>query len=149
MVSQHGAWPSESCTVNRSGPPHRPLEFTIHRVSLKYETCLTCQHRPGGLQWFAVHKRGLMMSRSPLWFLPLALVASFVPAAPVPGVDSPPFGSQIVWPENTSLATYADRLQSAGVKWARSELIWWGTCEQTPGVYQFNVGAWNCDNWIS
>lgn len=68
---------------------------------------------------------------------------------PQPGTDISPFGSQIVWPQDPSLATYANALQSAGVQWARSELIWWGLCEQQVGVYNFNVGAWNTDSWLS
>lgn len=66
-----------------------------------------------------------------------------------PGVDCSPFGSQIVWAQDPNLSTYAGHLQSAGVQWARSELIWWGLCEQTTGVLKFNVGNWSCDNWLN
>lgn len=75
--------------------------------------------------------------------------ATSVAAVPDIGTDISPFGSQIVWPQDPNLATYANSLQSAGVQWARSELIWWGLCEQQVGVYNFNVGAWNTDAWLS
>lgn len=84
------------------------------------------------------------------WFF--LVLASVARPAPVPGVDASNFGSEIVWPNSPNLTTYANHLQNAGVKWARSELIWWGLCEQSPGVYNYNVsyqGSWDCDNWIS
>lgn len=70
-------------------------------------------------------------------------------SAPQPGVDMSPFASQIVWPDNPNLITYANHLQAAGVRCARSELIWWGLCESSPGVYNFAPGAWNCYAWIN
>jgi hypothetical protein len=70
-------------------------------------------------------------------------------AAPQPGVDMSPFASQIVWPDNPNLVTYANHLQAAGVRCARSELIWWSLCESSPGVYNFAPGAWNCYLWIN
>jgi hypothetical protein len=92
------------------------------------------------------------MSTRHFWVLVLlvfAMPALLAAATPIPGVTASPFGSQIVWAENPDLATYDNHLQSAGVKWARGEPIWWGMCEQTPGVYNFNVGSWNTDNWIN
>ncbi len=91
------------------------------------------------------------MSRVFLIILGLSLASPII-ARPRPGVDVSPFGSQIPWPSDPILTTYADTLSSAGVEWARSELIWWGLCEQTPGVYNFDVsysgGQWDAYNWL-
>jgi hypothetical protein len=68
-----------------------------------------------------------------------------LPAQPIPGVDISPFGSQCVWPVNTDLVTYLDRMQEAGIQWARTELCWWSLAETTQGVYNFthpNVPGW-------
>lgn len=69
----------------------------------------------------------------------------YLSAQPVPGVNISPFGSQCVWPVNTDLVTYLDRMQQAGIQWGRTEVCWWSLAETTPGVYNFthpNVPGW-------
>lgn len=93
-------------------------------------------------------------------FLPTALAGALAAPAvlagvPVPGVDLSPWGSQIVWPVDGQLNTYLDHLASAHVGTARSDLIWWGLCEDPVGTFEFvspNVpgwSGWNADNWLS
>ncbi|MDK2972462.1 MAG: polysaccharide biosynthesis protein PslG [Candidatus Sumerlaeota bacterium] len=68
----------------------------------------------------------------------LAAAASVaLAAAPVPGVDVNPFGSQTVWPVDPNLTTFNSRLQETGVGFARFDLCWWSLAEKVPGEYDF------------
>ena len=78
----------------------------------------------------------------------IALSIPLVAAPPVPGVDASPFGAQTVWPSDPDLVTILDRMQEAGIRWARFDLCWWGLCESVKGVYNFTsptVSGW--ENW--
>ena len=74
---------------------------------------------------------------------------------PIPGVNISPFGAQSVWPNNPDLAIILDRMQEAGIEWGRSDMMWWGLCETTPGVYNFTspdypgYENWNVDQTVS
>lgn len=100
---------------------------------------------------FYKRKTGSALVATLTVFLTASLTSGMQPlsAAPAPGQTVSPFASQIVWPDNTYLAEYAGHLQTAGVQVARSELIWWGLCEQTTGTYNFRVGAWDCSKWLA
>jgi len=74
-------------------------------------------------------------------------------AQPIPGVDIAPFGAQTVWPSDLDLVTILDRMQEAGIQWARFDLCWWSLCEQQAGEYVFVnpaiIPSWNTDRAIS
>jgi len=82
----------------------------------------------------------------------LGLGTLIAPAEPVPGVNVSPFGAQTVWPNDPNLTTILNRMQEAGIQWARFDLCWWGLCESTPGEYNFTPSysgsTWDTDGAI-
>lgn len=81
---------------------------------------------------------------------PLLAALGLLPAlaagqGPVPSVNMPPFGAQIVWPNQPNLIPLLDRLQEGGIRWVRFDLAWWSIVEYAPGGYNFNPGDWQTD----
>jgi hypothetical protein len=77
-----------------------------------------------------------------------------LPGALVIGQDIPPFGVQGVWANDASLEESLDLLQAAGVRVARTDLIWWNLAEREPGVFNFaspdypGHQNWNTDRLV-
>lgn len=91
------------------------------------------------------------MIRRSILLAALLAAAAGAPAQsrPDPGRNAPPFGAQVVWPNQPKVEQVLDRMQESGARWARFDLAWWNDVERSRGSYNFNPGTWNTDRMVT